>query len=679
MPPEEQPHEQQQDDDPVDADGVEVSDDDDGMIGEQRQRHREQEEHVAMLDFFPLDEKELSVILECYEKHYKDIDDDHTSNNNDSSKALPTFGMIFHTMLSVMKDDSGDDDDDDHNDEDRSNDDQPSATGADDTATSDKSSRRKKISVQEYRQRLQWSEDEFQTHSGLLLQRAIQNVFLIGTPQYNKYDQSPKWIFVEAVSTLLGRRGSRGLLQILFETAASSGAATSVAAAFSSPSPSTSTEAAVAATSIEVPKMTRSSTVIDLLYRLILAAHYLQTGIPSVRRPPPISWIRSLSAMSSSTGAAEGVESGIGGSNFVTMLEFKEWTQSVVPQAYQTLSTYCHVALFGPYHPFRSSVAPPLMFPHVINSSSRAAGSDESSGGGSTAALWTLPFQSVPSSLALLSPNFGSDWIQLYSSDFDGFNFPTMQESLLSYQGSTVIILQTKAGDCFGFYTSCPWKESKKWYGAPDGDGREMGHERGDNNRDRNYESFIFGIKPSLQYYGVEGDKPYRMFLHNPVGPHPGDVTGLAIGGVTEKTPRILITNTFENCKAGIMDSVYKTGPLLSDNELFFDIDVIEVYAVNFSEQDYERAIKDGKASAVIREAARIKAASVDRTQFVDDFRTGAYHNHLFDHVKQCRGRHSFVAGEDESSGYYLKDKQPSMHVLVRTDVETLDDIPPGT
>mmetsp|Transcript_31858 Transcript_31858/g.77371 ORF Transcript_31858/g.77371 Transcript_31858/m.77371 type:complete len:670 (+) Transcript_31858:368-2377(+) len=669
MPPEEQPHEQQ--DHPVEADGVEEEDmgDNGGLADEQRQRE-EEEEHVAMLDFFPLDEKELSLILKCYEQYYKDSSGG--SSRSDNNSKLPTFDMIFHNMLSVDRDDSGGDDIHQN----KNNDDQVSTDA--DTATLGRTSRMMKISVEEYRQRLQWSEDEFQTNSGLLMQLAIQNVFLIGTPHYNKYDQSTKWIFVEALSTLLGRRGSRGLVQILFQTASASATAASGAASFSSPS--TSTETAAAPTSIAVPTMTRSSTVIDLLYRLLVAAHYVQTGMPSVRRPPPISWIRSLSSMSSAAGAATTSDSGDGGSNMVTMLEFKEWTQSVVPQVYQTLSTFCHVALFGPYHPFRSSVAPPLLFPNVISSSSGATATDGSSEGGGTAALWTLPFQSVPSSLALLSPNFGSDWIQLYSSDFDGFNFPTMQKNLLSYQGSTVIILQTKAGDCFGFYTSCPWKESKKWYGGPDGDGHfEMDHERDNNNRDRHYESFIFGIKPSLQYYGVEGDKPYRMFLHNPVYPHPGDVTGLAIGGVTEKTPRILITNTFENCKAGVMDSVYSSGPLLSENELFFDIDVIEAYAVNFSEQDYERAVKDGKARTVIREAARIKVASVDRTQFVDDFRTGAYHNHLFDHVKQCRGRHSFVAGEDESSGYYLKDKQPSMHVLVRTDGETLDDIPPCT
>ncbi|KAL3903637.1 MAG: hypothetical protein SGILL_010372 [Bacillariaceae sp.] len=182
---------------------------------------------------------------------------------------------------------------------------------------------------------------------------------------------------------------------------------------------------------------------------------------------------------------------------------------------------------------------------------------------------------------------------------------------------------------------------------------------------------------PSLQYYAPvasseagdgmppgSGEKPFYMFLHNPVYAHVTDLNRLAIGGINDMTPRIHITTNFEGCKAGTMDGVYESGPLLSDGELFFDIDLVEVYAVNCTADEFDAGIQRGHANAAVREGTRLKAAQVDRKQFLEDFQTGQYMNQLFAHRGQIRGRHSFVAHEDGSSGYFVESKAPSVRRL---------------
>jgi hypothetical protein len=177
--------------------------------------------------------------------------------------------------------------------------------------------------------------------------------------------------------------------------------------------------------------------------------------------------------------------------------------------------------------------------------------------------------------------------------------------------------------------------------------------------------------KRRFNFYFV-GGKHFNMYLNNPVSPRPGDLTGLAIGGINEKTPRLHITTTLEQCKATSMDGVYGCGPLLSNGELFFDIDVIEVWAVNATEEQYVKSVQAGKAKAEIREGNRIKAAQVDRKQFLEDFQSGIIENPLFLHRDQARGRHSFCA-DDEGRGYFIDQKAPSKRELEKQESSTSD------
>lgn len=436
-------------------------------------------------------------------------------------------------------------------------------------------------------ERVRYAETTFlPEESNRFLDLASGVAFVIGN---NDSVDEGLYIYLETISILVGRRSSRSLISVLYQLATGP----------SKEGPSADTRCSPA-------------NLAGLIYRLILAAHYIETGRPNAMRPPPTAWVRSLREYAK---ASEGLSEA----------QFTTWVNSLAPQTDKTISTFCHCALFRPMHVFPAT-HPSIEFPLVDQE----------------CALWSDTFQTVPSSIALLSPQLGGKWIRQYSSDFDGCSFSAFQQALLEYQGPNVILIQSKSGDAFGFYTNEAWKESQNWFG-------------------RGGDSFLFGLKPSLQYYGpCGGDKPYSMFLHNPVSYRPGNLYGLCIGGVAETSPRLHITPTFEGCKAQSIDKVYDTGPLLSNHELYFDVDVIEVWAVNVDADSYLKALERGHRLADSREARRLNLAKVDRRQFLEDFQQGIFGASLFEHRQQTRGRHSFVADDKDGMGYYLADKPRS-------------------
>ncbi len=434
-------------------------------------------------------------------------------------------------------------------------------------------------------ERMRYAEATFLPESSRLLRQAYEDAYVVG----NYEDDDKVCKFLEAVCSLIGRRSARNLLQTIYRVAGPEDA---------SP-PRTSEDLA------------------GLVYRFILGAHFLKTGRPQHMRPAPATWIASLAAKGSQDSVSEA--------------EWIDWVNAVAPQVHQSLSTFAHCALFGPDHPFLPT-NPALQLPLTDQQCS----------------LWSDTFQTIPSSIALLSPQLGGKWIRQYSSDFDGFSFSTFQHALLRYQGPTVLMIQTTAGDAFGFYAGEAWKESRHWFG-------------------KDVDSFLFGLKPSLQYYGPTGSgKPQCMYLYNPAIQRPGHLHGLCVGGVADQSPRLHITTSFEQCKAQSLDAAYDAGPLLANNELYFDIDSIEIWAVNVSDEDYAKALAKGKVREEWKEGARVHAAKVDRRQFLEDFQQGMFGSTLFEHRQQIRGRHSFVADEDESLGYFIEEKPPTPSVSMR-------------
>lgn len=433
-----------------------------------------------------------------------------------------------------------------------------------------------------------------------IFQCALESTFVVGCTEQ---DDVRLWEFLEAVLALCGRRGSSSLLDILYDVATTVG------------------------NDNNSQKSASSTSLISLLHRLAQAACFLKTNQENCHchtNPPPDSLVQSVSLK-----AQQGQRSS--GNTLISRQVWRGWIQTTTPQVHQILSTFAHYAVFGPSHSFRSASSLPLLRAPLVDGDS---------------VVLRGPCNSLSVSLALLSPELAGSWKRLYLSDSDGFSFETFERALLAYSGSTLLLIRTTSAstddrhEVFGFYTDCPWRISNSWYGE------------GSN-------SFLFTLSPILQYFAPVGTKPFHMRLHNAPTTR-GDVfQGLGIGGINSDTPRVHITRSFEQCKAGAIDGVYESGPLLSDGNIFFDIDVLEVWAIDSSEEALKRAMEMGKAAEAIREGRRLSAARVDRKQFLDDFQSGVIENSLFDHREQARGRHSFCADND-GRGYYVDDKAPS-------------------
>jgi hypothetical protein len=276
-------------------------------------------------------------------------------------------------------------------------------------------------------------------------------------------------------------------------------------------------------------------------------------------------------------------------------------------------------------------------------------------------------------SLGLLG--LGGDWRRLYSTDLDGNHFTILQQALIGYHGKTVLLIRCtnnggsgsgdgEGGAVFGYYTETPWRISQSWYGA-EGD------------------SFLFRLSPVLDMYGRVYDQSssasqYAMYLN------PTPVTnrnrkaeealaGLAVGGIADHIPRLHLNKDLENCKACSIDLAYQSGPLLDDDwTIFFDIDVLELWAVQVPDDEvFQAGCESGKKQMAIHEAQRIKAAKVvDRSQFLSDLESNEFRIRakIYSHRDEVRGRHEFVAHDASGHGYFVEDHRPSVHHLTVPD-----------
>ena len=77
------------------------------------------------------------------------------------------------------------------------------------------------------------------------------------------------------------------------------------------------------------------------------------------------------------------------------------------------------------------------------------------------------PEHVAPLEAALPEDLQGFDWPLLYSLSRDGPSFETFYECVKG-QASTLIVVNTAAGECFGAYASEVWKSSEQYFGADD-------------------------------------------------------------------------------------------------------------------------------------------------------------------------------------------------------------------
>jgi TLD len=276
----------------------------------------------------------------------------------------------------------------------------------------------------------------------------------------------------------------------------------------------------------------------------------------------------------------------------------------------------------------------------------------------------------------------GGLWRPIYLSDRDGLSFTIFCDRLVRYVAPTLLVIESTHHEWLGYYTTVPWKMSSRWF---TGNSTNPSGSRGTD--DHEEVSFLFRLSPSWNIYRPQMDgivpKRYHQFLNLPspsrshYSPNNNNnnntFCGLAVGGVADNVPRFHITPSLEQCKACAWDSVFESGPLLStEDRSYFDILNIEVWAVNTTTTDdvanadsvFLRGKEDGEHRASMKEHFRQRCAKVDRTQFVDDFVSGAFDNTLFQHRSQTRGRADFAALDNERRGYYVDGKEPSTRHL---------------
>ncbi|CAB9517458.1 TLD domain-containing protein KIAA1609 [Seminavis robusta] len=439
--------------------------------------------------------------------------------------------------------------------------------------------------------------------------------------------------FLEAMVSMMGRRGSRFLINFVY-TVASNGQNSTTNGGGPTP-----------------------EALVDILYRHLMAALQITTTIhkqqQNIVTDPPKAWIRSLSKTAGSS---------------VSRSAWTEWINNVLPQSIRGLSTFYYHVLFPNSGTSSSSTSrgpnslPPLSLPQTDQDSFFWRGSSSSSSSSYN--------NNIPLTLTCMAPSLssGNKWYRLYSSNWDGLSFLALQNALLSYTGATVMLVRPKKeghnnntttpSSVFGFYTDSPWKESNSWFG---GEG---------------FDSFLFYINDNdLGVYWPTWETSNGHYMYLNASPQNSGIQqqatalrGLAMGGISADTPRVHLTPSLENCKATVTDTTYASGALLPDDpdgmpsSPFFDVDALEVWAIA-SKEEYLQHRAAGTKQLARKEETRQRAAQVDRSQFLNDFQTGAFINNLFDHREEARGRHDFVAA-DSGSGYFVEEKPPSISAL---------------
>ena len=87
-------------------------------------------------------------------------------------------------------------------------------------------------------------------------------------------------------------------------------------------------------------------------------------------------------------------------------------------------------------------------------------------------------------------------WHRIYTSDSDGLSFNRLLNSLLGYDGPTLIIIkETERKGIFGAYANARWRESKDFYGDSD--------------------CFLFRLQPTAAVYRPRGTGANYMYCNS--------------------------------------------------------------------------------------------------------------------------------------------------------------------
>lgn len=290
----------------------------------------------------------------------------------------------------------------------------------------------------------------------------------------------------------------------------------------------------------------------------------------------------------------------------VEVEDVQDWVEQVAPLYASILQTFLFEILFPgkPYPPSRTA----FDFPKVPSPSD------------------FFPNSRCPIlfKLACMSIALEGSYFRLYASSNDGLSFNRLQNALLGYSGPTLLIVRAVSGAIFGAFTASAWKESKDFYG--------------------NTDCFLFSLSPVTAVYRPSGNQRNYMYCNSFARSRGYDrqAHGIGFGGSVDE-PRLFLTESFDDCRAGARDLTFENGSLLPPlpsgaQQSTFEIDVVEVWGVG-GDQVVADALDERQKARALKEEGIRRARKVDKAQFLDDFRSGVIDSKAFKHRQEIDGR----------------------------------------
>ena len=243
----------------------------------------------------------------------------------------------------------------------------------------------------------------------------------------------------------------------------------------------------------------------------------------------------------------------------------------------------------------------------------------------------------------------------------------------MGYSGPTLLVIRSISDGIFGAFTSHSWKETKDFYG--------------------NSNCFLFQLHPNtMAVYRPTGQGTNYMYCNSFARSKGYDQQAHGIGfGGTIQQPRLFIAeNIMEDCSASSQDMTFENGSLLPRNHnnnnnkssssslsnsttttstggrsllssfssssstlKQFEIESMEIWGVGGTEIVQEALNQRQKIREIRNEAIR-RSRTVDKAQFLDDFRSGAIDSKAFAYKNQIDGRADQDVEERHSGIKYI-------------------------
>jgi hypothetical protein len=367
------------------------------------------------------------------------------------------------------------------------------------------------------------------------------------------------------------------------------------------------------------------------------------------------------------TGACRDKSSSIIADGRVTKAELSDWQRQVVPDLILcSLARFLRVVLFPSEYVLSQQNAPKplptvrtskeitsqtttkLKEGEILPLSSQIFGVNTN--GRSAGTMLSPPIFAFAS----ISPKLGEKWYQIYAGETDGWTFQALENSILGYEGPTILVIQAQSDQernatvTFGAYTASKWEKNKRdFFGTAD--------------------CFLFQLQPtmrvlkSLPKTGTRGGN--YMYFHsntNVQTTNPSRKDDLKVGlgfGGTVRNPRLFIDSNLEFCSVSHQDTSFEEGHLglPPSNDLFMspssssahNIYSLEVYAVG-DEETIHRGFRAQRQHRDIADATLRNARTVDKAAFLGDMRNGFIETKAFAHRGQVDGRaNGYMKGEE--------------------------------